>query len=65
MKKEKHSKAKRVMLAHAVYDQFAECYTMEDFRKTRESIYKTLEQIINDDIKPAVQIMEDLRRKHE
>ena len=33
--------------------------------KTRESIYKTLEQIINDDIKPAVQIMEDLRRKHE
>lgn len=52
---------KSIMLAHAVFNFFSECYSTQDFNSKVEMLSAIITQIINNDVLPVVRSIEENR----
>ena len=49
---------KQMSLIHAVFNYFADCYTMNDFEILKSKLRRTVDQILEEDVIPAIESIE-------
>lgn len=49
---------KQMSLIHAVFNYFSDCYTMNDFEILKSKLRRTVDQILEEDVIPAIESIE-------
>ena len=49
---------KQMSLIHAVFNYFSDCYSMNDFEILKSKLRRTVDQILEEDVIPAIESIE-------
>lgn len=56
---------KQMSLIHAVFNYFSDCYTMNEFEILKSKLKRTVDQILDEDVIPAIESIEKERETNE
>ena len=49
---------KQMSLIHAIFNYFSDCYTMNEFEILKSKLKRTVDQILEEDVIPAIESIE-------
>lgn len=49
---------KQMSLIHAIFNYFSDCYTMNEFEILKSKLKRTVDQILEEDVIPAIEAVE-------